>query len=405
MENYLVFIMCIALIGALLDCLLDQYIVLQRQFYRFFFALIYVLFLIRFYYGQDIFSYVPHYETVASPAFLLSHPEQMRYEFGYELLCSVLHAWGAGYWWLTAVITTLYFAALACFFHTLKRHRLFAFSALILLDYNLIYAQTRECLAVAFFIFMILCLRNGRYVLALLTGVLTILSHKSGFIPVGVTLLGLPLLHMRQTADGYKILLALMLMILLVPVSRAGASLVAMLPLSESYIESIQHHMLLGRQFQIVAVVYLSVLFLLICWHRPQEKNRYSWIAIESLMGMAIIVCFYQYFNLLMRMRSFFLPMIIGYVISLVTDTERIKKVPYGMFLKQAVAVLMMVYWVHTTLSFDRMTKQWHAPVVRACTLLDLRHHSEKEIRDRQMKYAETFWREDYMRDKKYEIK
>lgn len=405
MENYLVFIMCVALAGALLDSLAERHVVLQRQFYRLFFALIWFLFLIRLYYGQDILSYVPHYEDIASPSFLLAHPEQMTFEFGYELLCSVLHAMGASFWWLTAVITTLYFAALACFFHSLERHRLFAFAALILLDYNLIYAQTRECMAVSFFIFMILCLRDKRYVLALLTGILTVLCHKSGLIAVGVTLLGIPLWHMRQSADGYKILLVLMIVILLIPVSRAGASLLTLLPLPEDYIDSIQHHMLLGRQFQIVAVVYLAVLFLLICWHRPQEKNRYGWIAIECLLGMAVIVCFYQYFNLLMRMRSFFLPMIIGYVTALVTDPERIRKVPYGMFLRQAVAVWMMVYFVHTTLSFDRMTKQWHAPVVKASTLFDLRHHSERDIRNRQMKYAETFWNEDYMRDKKYEIK
>lgn len=405
MENYLVFIMSIALVGAFLDCLADRYVVLQRQLYHFFFALIYILFLIRFYYGQDIYSYVPHYEDIASPAFLLGHPQMMTYEFGYEMLCSMLKATGAGYWWLTAVVTTLYFASLACLFRSLERHRLFAFSALILLDYNLIYAQMRECLAVAFFIFMILCLRDRRYLLALLTGAMTVLSHKSGFIPVGVTLLGLPLWHMRQTADGYKILLVLLVLLLLTPVSRAGLALMTLLPLPASYMESIAHHMMLGRQFQVVAVVYMAVLFLLICWHRPKQQNHYTWIAIQTLMGLAIIVCFYQYFNLLMRIRSFFLPMIIYYVVALVTDTERIRQVPFGMLIKQLTAVLMMVYFVHTTISFDRMAKKWHAPVAKASTLFDLRHHSEKEIRDRQMKIAEIFWSKDYMRDLQYEIK
>ena len=134
MENYLVFIMSIALVGMFMDCLTERFPVLQRQLYRVFFVTIYVLFLIRYYYGPDIRIYVPHFERIAAPAYLLHHPDKMYFEWGYEMLCSVVKALGGSFWWLNTVITTLYFAALAGLFRSLKRHQLFAFSCVILLD-------------------------------------------------------------------------------------------------------------------------------------------------------------------------------------------------------------------------------------------------------------------------------
>lgn len=404
MENYLVFIMSIALVGMFLDCLTARYPVLQRQLYRLFFVVIYVLFVVRYYYGPDIRIYVPHFERIAAPSYLFYHPEKMYFEWGYEMLCSVVKALGGSFWWLNTVITTLYFVALGCLFRSLKRHQLFAFSCVILLDYNLIYAQIRECLAVSFFIFMILCLQNRKYLWALVMATLTIVCHKSGFIPVCLTMVCIPLLTMREHADVYRILAFMLFLLLLIPVSKVDASLISHLPLPSGYMKSIRHHMLLGRQLQIVAVVYLAVLFIVIYLRTP-KKDKYNWMAIEFLTGMLIVVIFYQYFNFLMRLRSFFVPLIAYYVVTLVNDEERVRQVPYSKLVTQSVALVLMVYFVHTTISYDRMAKTWHSPVARASTVFELRHHSQKAIRDRQMRIAKVFWEEDYLKDQTYRVK
>ena len=404
MENYLVFIMIIALVGMFTDCVTDRFPRMQRQLYRIFFVTIYILLLIRYYYGPDIRIYVPHFEGIAAPAYLLHHPEKMQFEWGYEMLCSIIKALGGTFWWLNAVITTIYFAALASLFRSLKRHQLFAFACVILLDYNLIYAQIRECLAVTFFIFMVLSLQNKKYFWAVVTATLTLLCHKSGFIPVCLTLICLPLLRMRENADIYRLLAFALFILLLIPVSKIDSSYVNMLPLPNVYLKSVRHHLLLGRQLQIVAVVYLAIMFIVIYLRTP-HKNRYNWMAIEFLIGMLIIVVFYPYFNFLMRLRSFFIPLIAYYVLTLVNDENLMREFPYSKLVAQSVAAILFVYFIHTTISYDRMAKTWHAPVARASTVLELREHSPKDIRNRQMKIAEVFWREDYLKDNTYRLK
>ena len=397
MENYLAFIMGIALLAMIVDLLCSAYPNMQRQVYRFFFASIYILFLIRYYYGPDIWTYVPHYEDIPTPLQLWNHPEEASYEWGYDMFCSLLHSLGLSYWGMTAVITTLYFAALACLFHSLPRFRLFAFATVILFDYNLIYAENRQCLAVALFIFMILCLQKRRYLFALLFAATTVLIHKSGFIPVGLTLIGTLLYRQRGSAMMYNILILVLMAMMLVPVTRIATPLLSILPLPESYIESAAHHLQLGRQFQTVALIYLAVL-VWISIHNARHSTKYGWIAIEVLIGVIIIVAVYQYYFLLNRLRSYFTPFIVWYLVFLATDGKRAREIPYMALIRQSVAMLMIVYFANATYGYIRGAKQLHTPIARASTLFNLRHESPKQIRDRQMKLALRYWQEDYMK-------
>lgn len=397
MENYLAFIMGIALVGMLLDAFVSRYPNLQRQLYKLFFVLVYFLFVIRYYYGPDIWNYVPHYEEIASPMTLWNHPDQMSFEWGYEMFCSVLHSLGVSYWGMTAVITTLFFVALACVFHSLPRYRMFALASVILMDYNLIFAENRQCMAVSFFLFMVICLQNKKYWLALPFSVLTVLCHKSGFMPVGLTLMGVLLYHQRQSALVYYILIGVLMVMMLIPVSRVATPILAMLPLPESYIESVLHHMQLGRQFQIIALIYLAVL-ILISMYNSKQRQSYTWIGIEVLMGMVIIVALYQYFFLLNRIRSYYTPLILFYLIRIVTDEHREKSFPYAALLRQSVAVLFFLYCTHVMIGYIRGVRQLHAPIAKASTLFDLRNQSPKQIRDKQMKIALQYWKEDYMK-------
>ena len=391
------FIMGIALLSMVVDLLCSAYPNMQRQVYRIFFCLVYVLFLIRYYYGPDIWTYVPHYENIATPAFLWNHPDKANFEWGYDMFCSLLHACGLSYWGMTAVITTLYFAALACLFHALPRYRLFAFATVILLDYNLLVAENRQCLAVALFVFMVVCLQKRRYMIALLLGVLVTLMHKSGFVPVGLTLLGVLLYSQRQSAMMYHILILVLMVMMLIPVSRIATPVISLLPLPDSYTSSMAHHLQLGRQFQIVALIYLTIL-VWISMYNAGKRTSYGWIALEVLIGLVIIVALYQYFFLLNRIRSYFLPFILYYLVYISCDTSRAPTIPYAALIRQGAAVLLLAYGLNSTMGYIRGAKQLHAPIARACTLLDLRTQSPKQIRDRQMRIAYRYWTEDYMK-------
>lgn len=398
MENYLAFIMGVALAGILLDGFISRYPNMQRQLYKLFFAVLYFLFVIRYYYGPDIWTYVPHYEEIASPATLWHHPDEMSFEWGYEMFCSVLHSWGVSYWGMTAIITTLFFAALACVFHSLPKYRMFALASVVLMDYNLIFAENRQCLAVSFFLFMVLCLQKKQYWLALPLSVLTVLCHKSGFLPVGLTLMGVLLYRMRQSALVYHILIGVLMVMMLIPVSRVAMPVLSLLPLPASYIESVSHHMQLGRQFQIIALIYLAIMILISMYNNTKQRRSYTWIGIEVLIAMAIIVALYQYFFLLNRIRSYYTPLILFYLIRLATDERRESSFPYAALIRQSVVVLFFLYCTHGMIGYIRGAQQLHAPIARASTLFDLRNQSPKKIRDKQMKIALQYWNEDYMK-------
>lgn len=398
MDNYIVFILWIALFAMVADGMTTQFPKIQQSLYTLFLFILSTLFLIRYYYGPDIMSYVPHYENIASPLTLFHHPEQMTFEWGYEMFCSVLHLIGISYWGMTAVITILYFTALTLLFRFLTAHRLFALSCVVLFDYSLIYAQNRQCLAIAFFIFFILCLQKRRWLYAALWGLLVVLTHKSGFLPVALTLAGGLLYFERESASPYHVLVLILSFLLLIPVSKIGSSLLSLLPLPETYITSLAHHLKLGRQFQTIAFLYIAV-FMLISIYHTHHFTRYDWIAVSVLIGAVMIVVLYQYYFLLNRIRSYFTPLIVFYVIRLISDTPRTVSVPYAGLIRQTVAVMVFLYCCNSTSGYMRASRQFHAPVTKACTLFDLRHHSAQEIRNRQMRIAAQYWREDYMKD------
>ena len=50
-----------------LDLLTDRWPTLQKQIFPFVTLLAYFLLVIRYYYGPDIWTYVPHYEKIPTP--------------------------------------------------------------------------------------------------------------------------------------------------------------------------------------------------------------------------------------------------------------------------------------------------------------------------------------------------
>lgn len=381
-----------------LDLLTDRWPRLQRQIFPIVMLLAYFLLSIRYYYGPDIWTYVPHYENIPTPAFLITHPEKASYEWGYDMFCSVLHLAGFSYWGMTVVITTLYFLAIWLLLRKLPKRQIFALGVIIMVDCHMLINENRQCLAISFFIYMVLLLQNRKYIWAIVFGLCTILVHKSGFLPVCLLLVSAILYNYRQNAGIYTILIVVLALMILLPVQRISSSLIHLLPLPQEYIKSIGHHLLLGRQIQIIGLIYLAVLFAVNMFLLYGKKTRFTWLALSALIGLVSIAVLYQYFFLLNRVRSYFVPFVVFYVITLLSNPERSNLVPYSSLIKQSLMILILVYYSHIMVSQIRDGRQLHAPMTRACTIFELRHASQKQIRDRQMRYAYIYWTQDYLK-------
>lgn len=402
MENYTTLIVLVAIAIGFLDLLTDHWPKLQRQLFPLTLLVLYSLFVIMYYYGPDIWTYVPYYENICSPFQLIARPELCHpFEFGYGMFCSLFHLTGLSYYWLTVTIKTLYFVAIWLLLRKLPKRQMFALACIILIDRDLITHENRECLAVTFFIFMILLLKNRKYIWALLCSIVIVSMHKTGIAPVGLTLFGILFYNHHQDGSAYTILIVILILMIALPVQRITGSMLHFLPLPEAYISALSHHLLLGRQFQLVALIYLGVLLLLnIYISYSQKKMRFTWLTYIVLAGMAVVVVIYPYYFLLARIRSYFVPIVAYYLVLLLGDKERSKVVPYSSLLKQVFMLLILVYYIHFAINLERFTRQLHAPIAKGSTIFQLRNASPEQIRRRQMKIAEQYWIQDYMKEK-----
>ncbi len=66
----------------------------NRQLYCVAFAAFAILICAKYYYGPDIISYVPYYESVESVSKILSGEYDDRFEIGFALFCSIAHGCG-----------------------------------------------------------------------------------------------------------------------------------------------------------------------------------------------------------------------------------------------------------------------------------------------------------------------
>ena len=379
---------------------------LKNDIYKVSFFIVYFLFTIKYYYGADIHTYVPQYENIPSISYILAHPFDMRFELGYSIFCSILKSLGCSYWCMTAIISTIYFTAIYTLFKHLKTNKIFALMILVVIDNNLIFAAFRQCLSVSFFIFMILALQKRKYIETIICASLTILFHKSGIFVVLPTLLYLLIPNYIIKQYIFQILLLLLCVLLFFPLIKLITPIVGLLPLPDQSLESIQHHLLLGRTVQVVFLVYLTTI-LCLTYFSKNQTNKINTIKYAVIIGLILIVCLYQYYYVLNRMRSYFLPFIIIYTINSAYEyfKDNNKLLPYSTLLKQLSILFIFIYVSYFTYTIEKTYSQTISQFYDRTTIFELRHHSKAEIRARQLKKAETYWLKDFFRNAENVIK
>jgi hypothetical protein len=65
--------------------------------------------------------------------------------------------------------------------------------------------------------------------------------------------------------------------------------------------------------------------------------------------------------------------------------------------MKQALMMLVLVYYIHVAVGQERGAKLLQSPVYRGCTVFELTQASSRQIRNRQMQIAASYWKNDYM--------
>ena len=411
----LMYIFILVIGSSAIDFLLKGHERAQGIVYKITFFGVWFLFVIRYYYGPDIFNYVPFYEGLRPWTWYLRHPEHYEYEHGFVLFCAILKGLGLSYYWMTAIVTTFYFAMVALLFRRIKRHRTMALMILVLFDYGMIVAMHRQCLSISFFLLMILLMDKKKLLLSLLCAFLVVEMHKSGIFIVSLTWLFYLLHQYQQERVFFVIALALLCLMLVIPLSSVSTSFIHSLPLPDSFIKSLELHFTLGRQFQVIWIIYAScILFMAYSLQQRTESKRATEAAV--MVCVAFIVVFYHYFYLLERLRSYFLPLLLAYLFRVVQDAEDAdKQLMNGqvMFIKSGIIAFLFLYFglraVNYELGVQRYRSKLHTPegktIYSPSTVFDLRHHSSKYLRQERMYIAECYWKYDFMQREKYKLK
>lgn len=406
--NLITFILVVAMLFGLTDFLTERYPRLQRDIFYIAWFVVSFLFTIKYYYGADIWHYANFYKDIQKPHYVLMYPDEIpqHFELGYALFCSILKSWGVSFYWHTAIISIFYFVVIAALFTRIKRKRSFALTILVVLDYNCIFATYRQCLAVGCFVLMVLCLQEKKYLWVIVCALLTAAFHKSGAFVVSIVLFYYMVRSKWVQPYVYQLLLIILILVFLLPLARFSSGFIEHLPLPESYLNSISHHLLLGRQVQFIFLVYVATLVVVTHFsqyhHSPSEA-----ITAATIVGLVFVVLMYQYYYILGRMRSYFIPLVITYVFNLVQQTEDEKKpsIPYGALMKQVSCVVIFFYMVHSVRVFTLDAQKMKNPIYNACTVIDLIDHRAVDVQNKQMTQARLWWEQDFMQNVSNRVK
>ncbi|MGN0186200.1 MAG: EpsG family protein [Paludibacteraceae bacterium] len=359
-----------------------------RQIYNLAFFVLVFMVGIRYYYGPDIAHYVPFYNDLPNVWLVLTRQYASGFEYGFDVFCSAVKSCGFSFWWCTLFITLIYYSAIWILFKKLTKFRTFALFALILLDYNLPLHELRQCLSVSFFIFAYLLYQKRKHLGCLVCAIICGLMHKSGFIICACTILFMLFWHTRIDKRAYITLAILLCAMLIIPLSNIGETIFTKLTISRSINESILHHLQLGKNLQTIFPIYFLGILCLAYYSNFTANDKHShwmmWICI------AVIVFVYQYWYLLNRLRSFFLPFIIVYMQREIAESKITDAIP-----RQIFATIFMLYAIVFNYNNNIRADYAQSHTFDTVTIFDLINNDTELLQKHQLEEASLYWNHD----------
>lgn len=409
--NLVTLITGIVIAMAVLELLLQGMPNLKRDLFYVAMLVAWVGFTSKYYYGPDIATYAPLYDEIGNLGDFVRGKYPAGYELGYLAFTSLCKSLGMSYWWMTAVISTLFFYAVFIVLKELKDKRVLALALVLVIMKDLIYAQFRQCLAVSFFIFAIVEAerwKNGGYnrqrdVLgAVVLGLVAMTMHKSGIFMVILTFVYYALLRVEMGKNIWSMLLMLLLLFMIVPTWSIIEAIIKALDLGTIAMYSVKLHLSYMRLIQTNLLIYGMVLIVLVIYARKQTGK--GMIVASAAAGMIVIVTLYQYYYIVDRLRSYFALILIYYAFSVMREASE-NKLPFVGLVRQVCEIVVIFFMVGKTYSFDNASSREQGDLLESCTVFDLSHNDAETIRKRQLGKADRFWDSDQRTDSRYEIK
>ena len=260
---------------------------LSNQLYQLAILITGFLVSIKYYFGPDIVIYVPMYENIKTLQELLFQPNTSDYEIGFLIYLSICKHWlGLSFWAMTTSITIIYFTTL----HLLLRK-------------------------LTFFIISILAIEKKQYVPLIIFSFLSIITHKSAIIIYAISLIGLILSYFKQDNNFFAISIFFLFAFILIPLKSLLLTASQILPFDTHVLKSIQEHLIIEERFQVVFLIYLIVSYSIYAYFYKSQKLK-TWHII-TICGLIVIAIFYQYWFFINRLRSYFIPIITFYAITI----------------------------------------------------------------------------------------
>lgn len=395
----IVLILCILTMFAATDIFTSGHKRLHNQIYEIAFFITFFLFTIKYYYGADVLLYDGIYNSVPTLSELL-HGERLPhdYEVGFEFFVSIIKSLHISFWWMTVIISVIYFAVIHKLFKKIPTHRTLALCLLVALEFNLIFATFRQCLAVSCFILMYFAYTEGKTGKMLLYCILTATLHKSGiFFGIGGYIL-LNIKDMKIKSINYICLLALMMLIIILPFDKI------MMLLTNSgnntgLIGSISYHLSFIQRIQPILPLY--VLFFIGLYAMNNKTKFIGDTKVILFCGMVCVALFYLYYPMIWRLRSYFIPFLIVYLFSSLPSNASEENVTKHRFLKsnnqlicQLSYIFVFLFCCYTIISCYRNQNLHKSRIYETCTIFDLKREKYKgELREKQLSKANYYWK------------
>lgn len=360
---------------------------MAEQLYKLAFAVTAVGFTIKYYYGPDITTYVPFYESIEPWGSLAETIRTTSLETGFVVYCWLCRSAGLSFWWMTAGVSIIFFGAIYLLIGELKAKKVLALTLMVVLMPDLITAQFRQCMAVSMFVFAILAARKEHTAQAVVFCILAFTMHKASLLVILPALMywGMQRIEVKNSIWA---LLMIGLAILLVVSDNAIVDKLMQMSANGLVSKSISYHLSFAKQIQLNFAFYMLAIVVMV-QYAERNTGRNLMLAMTAA-GLTMAVMFYQHFLLLNRLRAYFVPFAVVYIFNFVREKSE-SKAPYINLVRQTAVAFLLIFMSYKTITFDRNWKN-DGNVMEVCTLLNLSNSSSEEIKERQMARASSFW-------------
>lgn len=364
--------------------------------YKIAFFLTYFLFTIKYYYGADFIFYTDILAKIESPQTVLIHHSEYSgyYETGFLLLFSIFKQLNISFWLATALISTLYFYAIYQLFKYLPEKKCLALCILVILDYNQIFATLRQTIAISLFILAIISFDKGKLLKSIVFVVVSFFFHKSALIVELLVIIILFTSYRKNITKTYFAVATIILFVFsLLPLQTIFAAIADVAPISSQAKVSITHHLLQATSIQWILLLYIPI-YLYLSFTDIKATTQTDRIFVSCLLAGILITAFlYQLFYMLIRIRSYFLPIAIVSIIRQLYYDKLSDRLVSG--LKQVLLICTFLFNTYSIILMYHRQNRVPSHIYDSSTIFDLLHKSKDEIIKEQSKKALNYWKKD----------